>query len=216
MSRGNQEDAEAEGQLRRTWRTYGLLGVVRLTRDLLLTRLMYPGSRIVRYPCTVRGRRHVRLGRELTVGIGLRLDAFGTADAGILITIGDNVEINDHVHIAAIKRIVIGNDVLIASRVFISDHNHGDLDGDTLTNGPAVPPAKRPLNARPVVIGARVWIGEAALILPGITIGEGSIIGGGAVVTHDVPAGCVVAGNPARMLRRFDPVTGRWQKVLTA
>lgn len=55
---------------------------------------------------------------------------------------------------------------------------------------------------RPVRIGANVWIGGGALIMPGITIGDDAVIGAGSVVTRDVPAGATVAGNPARMIRR--------------
>jgi maltose O-acetyltransferase len=55
--------------------------------------------------------------------------------------------------------------------------------------------------AHPVVIGARVWIGGATVILPGVTIGEGSTIGAGSVVTRDVPPRSVAAGNPCRVIR---------------
>ena len=54
---------------------------------------------------------------------------------------------------------------------------------------------------RSVTIGRNVWIGGAALILPGITVGDDAIVGAGSVVTHDVPAGVTVAGNPARLLK---------------
>ncbi|WP_288937929.1 DapH/DapD/GlmU-related protein [uncultured Sphingomonas sp.] len=187
--------------------------MIRLVVDLASTRLLYPGARIVRRPVRLRGRRRIALGRRLTVGIGLRIDAFGGAGNGPLVRIGDDVEINDHVHIAAVRSVTIGDNALIASRVFISDHNHGDLDGDATENGPDVPPAKRPLAAAPVSIGARVWIGEGAMILPGVTIGDGAIVGGGSVVTRDVAAATVVAGVPARVVRRFDPVSARWERV---
>jgi lipopolysaccharide O-acetyltransferase len=192
--------------------TYGWLGMVRLAVDLVSTRLLFPGARIVRRPVRLRGRRRIALGRRLTVGVGLRIDAFGGGD-GPLVRIGDDVEINDHVHIAAVHAVSIGDGTLLASRVFISDHNHGDLDGPVAHNGPDIPPAWRPLAVAPVRIGARVWIGEGALILPGVTIGDGAIVGGGAVVTRDVPAGAVVVGVPARVVRLFDPATGRWERI---
>lgn len=193
--------------------TYGWLGTIRLAVDLVTTRLLYPGARIVRRPARLRGRRHIALGQRLTVGAGLRIDAFGGAGNDLLVRIGNDVEINDYVHIAAVRSVTIGDNALIASRVFISDHNHGDLDGNAAENGPDIPPAKRPLAVAPVSIGARVWIGEGAMILPGVTIGDGAIVGGGAVVTRDVAPSTVVAGVPAREVRRFDPISARWERM---
>lgn len=88
--------------------------------------------------------------------------------------------------------------------------------GDNLQMGPAVQiyTATHPLeadvrrsgleSARPVSIGHDVWIGGGAIILPGVTIGDRSVIGAGSVVVHDVPAAKVVAGNPARIIRELD------------
>ena len=68
---------------------------------------------------------------------------------------------------------------------------------------------------RPIVIGDRVWIGGSAVICPGVTIGENTVIGAGSVVTHDIPANVVAAGNPCRVIR---PITqddaDYWQKQL--
>ena len=62
---------------------------------------------------------------------------------------------------------------------------------------------------KPISIGDGVWIGAAALILPGITIGERSIVGAGSVVTRDVPPYTIVAGNPARPIGKVEPFKGR-------
>ena len=67
-----------------------------------------------------------------------------------------------------------------------------------------------PLTARPVTIGHRVWIGENASILPGVTIGDGAIIGAGSVVTANVNANTIVVGNPARVIKVFDPLQQCW------
>jgi lipopolysaccharide O-acetyltransferase len=191
--------------------SYGLVGSLRLAWHTFLTRITFPGARIVRRPVYLRGRRHMRFGRGFTSGPGLRIDAFGTGD-GVLISIGDDVQLNDAVHIAAIGAIEIGNRVLIASRVFITDHNHGSYTGEA-QDSPLSPPATRKLSFAPVRIEDDVWIGENVSVLPGVTIGRGAVIGTGSVVTRDVPAFCIAAGVPARVIKRWDPDTNRWERL---
>lgn len=191
---------------------YGWWGSLRLLTDWGLTRLTWPTARLMRRPLYIRGARAMAIGRRFTCGPGLRLDAFPAA-SGTVLTIGDDVQVNDYVHIAAIAGVTIGHHVLIASRVFIADHNHGRFDGNDPQDAPSVPPALRPLSHKPVCIEDHVWIGENVCVMPGVTIGRGAVIGAGAVVTHDVPAGCVAAGNPARVIRRFDEASGRWERA---
>lgn len=68
-------------------------------------------------------------------------------------------------------------------------------------NHPEQPAVWRNVYAKPIVVGHGVWIGAGAVILPGVTIGEHAVVGAGAIVTKDVPAGVIVAGNPARIVR---------------
>jgi lipopolysaccharide O-acetyltransferase len=190
---------------------YGLLGMLRLARDLIHTKIFYPGARIVRVPAYVRGARHIRWGANFTTGVGLRLDAFPDSDI-IAITIGNDVQVNDYVHIAAIQNVSIGDHSLIASKVFISDHNHGQYAEPDSNSHPDTPPAQRPLVSKPVRIGARVWIGEHVCIMPGVTIGDGAIIGAGAVVTNDIPANTIAVGSPARVVKYFETANEMWQQ----
>lgn len=195
-----------------TFSKYGILGSIRLVKDLALTILFHPTARLIRRPVYIRGRASIKIGRGLTCGPGLRLDAFSKKSA-IVLSIGDSVQINDYVHIAAIENVSIGNNSLIASRVFISDHNHGRFDGTTLEDGPDTPPAQRALHAKPVHIGKNVWIGESVCILPGVTIGDGAVIGAGSVVTRDIPARCVAAGNPAKVIRQWHETSREWKRI---
>jgi lipopolysaccharide O-acetyltransferase len=190
---------------------YGVLGMLRLVRDLIHTKIFYPGARIVRVPAYVRGARHMRWGANFTTGVGLRLDAFPDSDI-VAITIGHDVQVNDYVHIAAIQNVSIGDHSLIASKVFISDHNHGQYAEPDPGSHPDVPPARRPLVSKPVRIGARVWIGEHVCIMPGVSIGDGAIIGAGAIVTSDIPANTIAVGSPARVVKQFEPATRMWQQ----
>ena len=190
---------------------YGWQGSLRLIRDLLLTRLFFPGARLVRQPAYVRGARNMKFGSNFTAGVGIRLDVFAS-DSKPRLIIGDNVQMNDYVHIAVTDLVTIGDDVLIASRVFISDHNHGDYRGGTHCH-PSTPPALRQLTSAPVHIGHRVWIGEQVCILPGIRIGNGAVVGASSVVTRDVPENTIVAGNPAKVIRSFNSATQQWDKA---
>lgn len=80
----------------------------------------------------------------------------------------------------------------------ITDNSHGETDYDSLK----MLPIKRPITSKgPVIIGNNVWIGDKATILPGVTIGDGSVIAANAVVTKDVPPYSVVGGNPAIVLK---------------
>lgn len=191
---------------------YGFFGTWRLALDLLNTIFAFPGARLVRRPAYVRGKRNIHWGKGFTTGVGVRLDVFCEGSAARL-TFGNEVQLNDYVHIGVAERVEIGHQVLIASRVFISDHNHGSYDETGPNSAPTVPPSQRPWISKPVHIGDRVWIGEQVCILPGVTIGEGAIVGAGSIVTRDVPANTIVAGNPARVIRVFDPASESWVKA---
>lgn len=191
---------------------YGFCGITRLAFSWLITKLFYSRARLIRLPIYIRGRAAISWRHGFTTGVGVRLDAFGRGDEKLLI-IGERVQINDYVHIGAIERVSIGNDVLIASRVFISDHNHGRYDVKDRNSSPDIPPVERPLVSAPVVIEDRVWICENVCIMPGVRIGAGSIIGAGAVVTHDLPPDSIAVGIPARVVKRYDREKAEWLSV---
>jgi lipopolysaccharide O-acetyltransferase len=191
---------------------YGALGTLRLARDYALTVLWFRGARIVRHPWYFRGRKNIAIGRGFTAGVGLRMDAFCN-NSDIIIRVGDNVQINDYVHIGAVLSVNIDSNTLIASKVFIADHNHGQFNTNDLDCGPHRPPILRPLSAKPVSIGKNVWIGESVCVLPGVSIGDGAVIGAGSVVSTNIPARCVAVGNPARVIREWDDTTHEWKRV---
>jgi lipopolysaccharide O-acetyltransferase len=130
-----------------------------------------------------------------------------------ILKFGRNVQINDFVHIGAIESVTIKDNVLIASRVFISDHNHGCYSGSSQHSDPESVPIERPLSSSPVVIEENVWIGESVSILPGVTIGKGAVIGAQSVVTGNIPPFCIAAGVPARVLKSYDFSSGRWEQA---
>jgi len=152
------------------------------------------------------------LGKRLTTGVGCRLDAF-PHEQKIVLHVGNDVQINDYVHIAAIESITIKDRVLIASKVFITDHNHGSHGADNIHTSPLIPPIDRALFSSPVMIEEDVWIGEFVSILPGVTIGKGSIIGTMSVVTKDIPPYSIAVGAPAKVVKNYNFEKCEWVKI---
>lgn len=115
-------------------------------------------------------------------------------DYGSNITVGDNFYANHNLIILDCARVTIGNDVIVAPNVGIHTAGH-PLDVDRRRRGLEF--------ALPVTIGNNVWIGASVVILPGVSIGDNSVIGAGSVVTKDVPANVIAVGNPCKVLREI-------------
>jgi lipopolysaccharide O-acetyltransferase len=193
------------------YKTYRFIGFVRLTRDLILSRTIFSGVRLIRYPWYIRGGDRISIGKGFTSGVGLRMDVFGKSPCA-RITIGIGVEVGDYVHIAAIDRVTIGSNCLLASKVFITDHDHGVYSGSGQSFN-CQKQNEKCLNSRPVCIGNNVWIGEGVVILKGVSVGENSIIGAASVVVKNVPANVIVSGSPARIIKEWDEGLREWVSV---
>ncbi|QHS52983.1 hypothetical protein [Edaphobacter sp. 12200R-103] len=163
----------------------------------------------------LRGLSNISMGEGFSCGEGLWLEAvtrYGTQQFNPKLRIGNHVRISHWTHIACTNSVTIGDHVLIGSKVIITDHNHGYF-GESATP-PSVPPSQRPLEGdRFVIIGANVWLGDGVVVCPGVTFGEGSVAGANAVVTTDVEPYTLVAGVPARPIRRYDVSQGNWIKI---
>lgn len=139
--------------------------------------LVAEGPLIVGASCTFRS---FRFRTVLTVFAGGRLE------------IGDHSYINDGVNICSAQSIVIGPHSRIADMVVIYDTDFHQIAPDS------------PVRRGNVVIGRNVWIGARAMILPGVTIGDHSVIAAGAVVTKDIPGRSIAAGSPATVIRTLE------------
>ena len=125
-------------------------------------------------------------------GRGLWLE---TTSETAAIRFGRDVRISDWVHIAAHQKITIGAGVLIGSKVLITDHSHGKSLSAMSVAERALAPNDRALSSKGAVhIEKNVWIGDAAVILAGVTIGEGAVIAAGAVVRKSVPSHTTFVG----------------------
>ncbi len=166
------------------------------------------------------GVRYIHIGKHFCSGRGLWLEAIDSYGEGEQeqrftpqLVIGDNVGLSEYVHIGCVNHIEIGNNVLMGSKIYITDHNHGVYRGSH-PDSPDVPPAKRPLTTgESVIIEDNVWIGEFCTVLPGVTIGYGSIIGSHTTVTHDIPPKSIAVGSPARVIKQWDEEKKIWAPV---
>lgn len=120
------------------------------------------------------------------IGINHRC-ILSSSNTGSQLIIGDNCGFSG-TSIWCFEKITIGNNVKVGANVVI-------MDGDAHQDDP------RAGNNKPVVIEDNVWIGTGAMILKGVTIGRNSLIGAGSVVVKDIPANCVAAGNPCKIIR---------------
>jgi acetyltransferase-like isoleucine patch superfamily enzyme len=126
------------------------------------------------------------------------------------ITIGDNVSMGDAVHISCNSDINIGDAVLLGSNIFISDHHHGIFNG-TQQSCPSTAPSVRELSlSSGIKIGSNSWIGNNAVIVGGVKIGQGCIVAANSLVNKDITDNTMVAGAPARAIKTFDKSSSTW------
>lgn len=184
-------------------RRYGWFGSVRLLRDVVLSKCISLSVRLIRYPFYFRGRDGIDFGLGFTSGVGLRIDAFGEDKHQV--KFGQNVQVGDYVHIGAMKSIEIGDNVLMAGKIYISDHDHGTYGGDDFpVSLPSELQSKKLLLVAPVRIGNNVWLGEGVSVLKGVSIGDNSIIGAASVVNQSIPPNSIAVGIPAKVVKQFD------------
>ena len=186
--------------------TYGRIGksLDEIARKTFDSQVNVPeGSSRVRHPLYLHNPHCLKVGNNFSAGPGLRIEAWDSyaGDAFLPeIVIGDGVALNWNVHLGAIDRIEIHDNVLIGSNVVITDHAHGNLTAADCDQ----PPCLRRLSTKgKVVIEENVWIGENVSILANVTIGKGAVIGANSVVTKNIPAYAVAAGAPAKVIRQL-------------
>ena len=168
----------------------------------IYTKMCFSNARIIRLPIDIRNRKGINFGKGFVTGKYCRIENYGTNKRTTL-KIGRNVQINDFVHITSRKNVTIGDNVLIASKVYISDTSHGSYS-DEFHSSPLKAPVDRDLISKEVIIGKNVWIGEGVCILPGVKIGEGAIIGANSVVTKNINPSSIAVGSPAKEIKTFN------------
>jgi acetyltransferase-like isoleucine patch superfamily enzyme len=160
----------------------------------------------VNFPSTVlHGVSRIEVGEDCIIG------PYATLSAGMpvplddradpIVTIGDRCWLGKGIGIVAHERVVIGDDTCAGHFVYITDQNHGYENVDE-------PIATQLWKNAPVRVGKDCWLGHGSVILPGTTIGDHVVVAAGSVVTGTIPDYTVVAGAPARIVRRYFPELG--------
>ena len=194
-------------------RRYGFLGSVYLLRCWILTRIFYSPARLIRFPFDCRNSKMIKFGKGFTSGRNCRIEVESESDRNsILLEIGENVQINDNVHITASQSIKIGNNVLIASKVYISDCSHGNYTGENQSDYNEIP-SERKIISSPVIIEDNVWLGDGVCVLPGVKIGFGAIVGANSVVTKDISPKTISVGIPAKVIKVYNELNNKWERV---
>jgi acetyltransferase-like isoleucine patch superfamily enzyme len=130
------------------------------------------------------------------------------------IKIGERFYASERIHISAIGRVEIGDNCLVGSSVYISDHNHGAYKGNQ-QDSPHQHPADRNLvSFGPVIIGSNVWLGDNVIIVGPVKIGDGVIVGANSLVIKDIPANVIAAGSPVKVLKTYNSTNNTWEKYI--
>lgn len=195
--------------------TYGTVGTFKMFYFYLRTKLFFRRARLVRFPIDIRNKRNIDFGKNLTTGVGCRIECFpNKVTSAKLLKFGNNVQINDYVHITAANSVEIGNNVLMASKIYISDCTHGSYIGDVNDSDPMTVPVERALSVKSVKIDDNVWLGEFVSVLPGVTIGKGTIVGANSVVSKSLPPYVIAVGSPAKPIKCYNFDTQKWEKYV--
>lgn len=198
--------------MKKLYNTYGFFGILELVCFKIRTKFLFSNARIIRFPIDIRGCKFISVKKGFTTGRYCRLEAY-PKDGEKVLFFGDNVQINDSVHITAVEKVIIGNNVLIASKIYISDCSHGSYSGDENDSNPDSIASDRPLFVKQVVINDNVWLGEFVSVLPGVTIGQGTIVGANSVVSKSLPPYVVAVGSPAKPIKEYNFKSQRWELI---
>lgn len=140
-----------------------------------------------------------------TLGEGSTIEDYTTLNNGVgPITIGKNSRVG--IGNVVMGPVEIGDETILGQHVLLTglDHNYEDFNEPIRRQG---------VSTKPASIGSGSFIGANVSILPGVSIGDHVVVGAGSVVTRDVPNYTVVAGNPAKPIRRYNPVANEWQRL---
>lgn len=170
----------------------------------------HDGNFVIHSGVIVNNSKYVFIGKDVSIGSNTFLNTvtfYKGTRYNPVIKIGEGTSIGKHCTLSSINRVEIGKHVLFAGQVHITDHSHGYED----INLPITP--QQLITKGPVEIEDDCWLGYGCEILSGVHIGKHCVVAARAVVTKDVPAYSIVAGNPARIVKHYNFDTKQWEPI---
>jgi lipopolysaccharide O-acetyltransferase len=162
-------------------------------------------------PLKIEGGEYIRIGNNSSIGTKAWLAAYaehGNEKYTPSLVIGNNVRIGNYACITSVNNISIGDGCLFSEYVYISDHTHGYDPSE------GIAPMLQPLHSKgPVNIGENCFVGYRVSILPGVTLGRHCVVGSHAVVTASFPDYTMIAGVPAKAIKRFNLEKKSWEPL---
>lgn len=178
-------------------------------KNYFFIKFKYP-KRIIELPLKFRGSEYCTLGKNVKIRKNFRIECISKFAGEILhpsLILKDNVNIGYNFTALVSERISIGEKTIIASNVMITTENHG------INPELEIPYSDQKLINKQVTIGKNVWIGQNVIILPGVNIGDNSVIAAGSIVTKNVEPYSLVAGNPAKPIKKYSFEKHEWIKI---
>lgn len=157
-------------------------------------------------PLIIRNKKYISIGSHVIIFEGSRIECYDNYinNYAPSLEIGDNVIIGYNFQCLVASKCVIGRDTLMASNILISTENHG--------TDPSIKYSDQPLITKDVHIGNNCWIGEKVIILPGVKLGDNVIVAAGSVVTKSFDSNLIIAGNPAKVIKKYNFSEKKWEK----
>jgi acetyltransferase-like isoleucine patch superfamily enzyme len=199
-------ETSSKRQVRRDHRPLWLKRVSATYHQLWAQHFLHPQFDAIGRGLVVYGPQHIEVtGRNIRVGCDvhmmanrdkpIRFTSYADGKGGGAIDVGDYSIVLPGVRLASASSIRVGRNCMFATNAYVTDADWHDLYDRTAAPG----------GTAPVVLEDNVWIGDSAIVCKGVRVGENSVIGAGAVVTHDIASNSIAAGNPARVVRTLDP-----------
>lgn len=152
------------------------------------------------------GYKRISIGQNTIIGYNSWLASMPLTGADSILKIGNNCRLGNINHIYSTRSIIIEDNVLTADKVYISDNLHTYDD-------PNIPILNQPIKqCKDIVIKEGSWIGENVCII-GASVGKNSVVGANSVVTHDIPDYSIAVGSPARVIKKYNFETCKWEKT---